>query len=114
LSGSIEPTFFARSVESMMNQKHETDVVFAAIVKRIGALFARNHAGGERPEWLEIETLLTDGYALVHELESERNRRRLAGAAYSIIERDIRWLRSILSEVHLQGRQLKEPAETLS
>jgi len=98
----------------MINQKHETDVVYAAIVKRIGALFARTYAGGGRPEWLEIETLLTDGYALVHELESERNRRRLAGAAYSIIERDIRWLRSILSEVHLQGRLLKEPAETLS
>jgi hypothetical protein len=98
----------------MGNQKHQIDVAFAAIVKRIGALFARNYAGGGRPEWPEIETLLTDGYALVHELESERNRRRLAGAAYSIIERDIRWLRSILSEVHVQGRLLKEPARSLS
>ena len=98
----------------LKNHNHELDVAFAAIVKRIGGLFARNHAGGGRPEWPEIETLLTDGYALVHELESERNRRRLAGAAYSIIERDIRWLRSILSEVHVQGRLLKEPAGTLS
>jgi hypothetical protein len=114
LSGSIEPTFFRPSVESMMDQKHEIDVVFAAIVKRIGALFARGYGSAGGPEWLEIEMLLTDGYALVHELESERNRRRLAGAAYSIIERDIRWLRSILSEVYLQGRLLKEPAETLS
>jgi hypothetical protein len=38
----------------MGQQKHELDVAFAAIVKRIGALFARNYAGGGRPEWPEI------------------------------------------------------------
>jgi hypothetical protein len=98
----------------MGNQKHELDVAFAAIVRRIGALFARSHADGGRPEWPEIETLLTDGYAFVLELEAERNQRRLAGAGYSIIERDIRWLRSILSELHVRGRVLKEPAAALS
>lgn len=98
----------------MGNQNPELDIAFAAIVRRIGALFARNCADGERLEWPEIEKLLTDGYALVHGLEAERNRRRLSGAGYSILERDIRWLRSILSEVCLRGRALKEPAEALS
>jgi hypothetical protein len=42
---------------SMKGQEHELDVVFAAIVKRIGALCTRGQASGERPEWLEIEAL---------------------------------------------------------
>ena len=93
----------------MDGMKHELDAAFGAIVKRIGALFARSQASGERPEWLEIERLLTDGYALALELEVERARRRSVGAGYSIIERDIRWLRSILDELHVQGRRFRDP-----
>jgi hypothetical protein len=94
---------------STQGQKHELDVAFAAIVKRIGALFARNYAGGGRPEWPEIESLLTDGYALALGLEAERARRRALGAGHSIIDRDIRWLRSILDELHVQGSRFRTP-----
>jgi hypothetical protein len=97
----------------MKGQKHELDLAFAAIVKRIGALFARGHASGERPEWLEIEALLTDGYALALELESERARRRSAGAGFSVIERDIHWLRSILDELHVQASPFRAPLAAL-
>jgi hypothetical protein len=93
----------------MVGQKHKLDIAFAAIVKRIGTLFARNYASEGRPEWPEIEALLTDGYALALELESERNRLRSMGVGFSIIERDIRWLRSILDELHVQGRRFREP-----
>jgi hypothetical protein len=91
----------------MHHQKQELDVALAAIIKRIGALFARGQASGERPAWLEIEALLTDGYALALGLEAERARRESIGAGFSIIERDIRWLRSILDELHVQGRRYR-------
>jgi hypothetical protein len=93
----------------MIGQQHELDVAFVGIVKRIGALFASNFAGGGRPEWPEIEAVLTDGYALALDLETERNRRRASGTGYSIIDRDIRWLRSILAELHVQGRRFRGP-----
>jgi hypothetical protein len=96
----------------MEGRKHNLDLAFDAIVKRIGALFARGQASGECPEWEAIEVLLTDGYALALQLEAERGRRRAAGAGVSIIERDIRWLRAILDELHVQGRRFRTPLAT--
>jgi hypothetical protein len=91
------------------SDKQDLDGAVGAIVKRVGALFARGQGGGKRPRWAEIEALLTDGYALALGLEAERERRRSIGAPASIIERDIRWLRSLLDELHVQGRQIRRP-----
>ena len=93
----------------MAGKTPELDVAHEEIVKRIGALFARSQASGECPEWEAIEALLTDGYALALGLEAERARRQAAGAGVSIIERDIRWLRTILDELHVQGRRFRTP-----
>jgi hypothetical protein len=94
---------------STQGDTQQLDLVMVALVKRIGALFARGQAGEERPGWREIETLLTDGYALALGLEGERSRRRAAGLGHSVIERDIRWLRSLLDELHAQGRRFRAP-----
>src|SRR5688500_3347147 len=92
---------------SIQADTQQLDLAMAAMVKRVGALFARGQANEERPEWREIATLLTDGYALALALEWERSRRRSRGLGFSAIERDIRWLRSLLDELHLQGRHLR-------
>jgi hypothetical protein len=120
----------------MDRHKHGREPELTALVKRMGSLFARGHAGnGERLEWSEIEELLTDGYALALALEAERarvykqifelecaggelalepreaGRLRSLGADYAVIERDIRWLRSLLEELHAYGRRFKTPVE---
>jgi hypothetical protein len=96
---------------SAQGDTQQLDLAMGALVRQIGTLFARGQAGGGRLEWREIETLLTDGYALALGLEWERSRRRADGLGYSVIERDIRWLRSLLDELHSQGRRFRVPLQ---
>jgi hypothetical protein len=96
----------------------------------IGSLFARTYIhGAKAPTWVEVETLLTDGYARALGLESERFRveRRIRelvsanGAAepaelrslrarYRRLGGDIQALRSLLDELHAYGRELRSAA----
>jgi hypothetical protein len=96
----------------------------------IGALFARTYIHGtEAPSWVEIESLLTDGYARALGLESERLRieRRISQvvaangdgnpaelrslrARHRRLGNDIGALRSLLDELHAYGRELRSEA----
>jgi hypothetical protein len=116
-----------------------------AIVRRIGSIFERAYAtGASKPTWVEVEQLLGDGYAQTLRMESERTQierlvsRLVAGpvegdiahelralsARHGEVDRNARWLRSLLGELHeyglvlqgdaqANGRAGQEPAERL-
>jgi hypothetical protein len=89
-------------------------------VQRIGALFERAYAvDAEPPTWPEVEALLTEGYANALALEGERSdiesrigtlvrdrsqpdpthELRALSARHAEIDRNVRWLRSLLTEL---------------
>ena len=91
-----------------------------SVVRKIGSLFERAYTpDARRPSWPEIEELLTEGYARALALEGERAdiERRIAtlvrdyceevpavelralGARHSELDRNVRWLRSLLTEL---------------
>jgi hypothetical protein len=108
-SGGAARTFSTEDPTTMENEnrKHQLGAALEAIVEGMGSLFARGQAiDGEHLEWQEIEQLLTDGYALALAMEAERAR---VGATLAGIERDIRWLRSVLDELHVHGKRLRPP-----
>jgi hypothetical protein len=92
----------------------------SSIVRRVGAMFERAYAiDATRPTSKEVETILRDGYACALELERERSQierktamliaaaadsdqlteLRLLGARHAELDRNIRWLRSLLLEL---------------
>jgi hypothetical protein len=101
----------------------------SSVVRRVGSLFERAYAtGAERPTWAEIEDLLTEGYAHALGLEGERAQiekrisslisasherdtaieLRALSARHSEIDRNVRWLRSLLAELREYGSGIKE------
>jgi len=100
------------------------------MVQRIGAMFERAYAlEAPRPSREEIETVLMDGYACALELERERSaieRRtslliaelsngdnagelRLLSARHTEVDRNVRWLRSLLVELREYGASRRSP-----
>jgi hypothetical protein len=100
------------------------------MVQRIGAMFERAYAlEAPRPSPDEIETVLMAGYACALELERERSeleRRtsllvaevgngdhlgelRLLSARHTEVDRNVRWLRSLLVELREYGATLRSP-----
>jgi hypothetical protein len=100
----------------------------SSVVRRIGILFERAYAPeAERPTWPEVEELLTEGYARALALEGERadierrmgllvhdrSERNLAielralSARHAEVDRNVRWLRSLLSELHDFGSDVR-------
>jgi hypothetical protein len=97
------------------------------MVQRIGAMFERAYAlEAPRPSRDEIETVLMEGYACALELERERSeieRRtslliagengdhsaelRLLSARHTEVDRNVRWLRSLLVELREYGVTLR-------
>jgi hypothetical protein len=92
----------------------------SAMVQQIGAMFERAYAlEATRPSREEIETVLMDGYACALELERERSEierqtslliaevangghageLRLLSARHIEVDRNVRWLRSLLVEL---------------
>jgi hypothetical protein len=101
---------------------------FASLVERVGAALGARHSDSE--SWLKIEPLLTEGYAYTLALQAERwqierrlgvigssrkasavlERGWLAGR-HDEIERDIKWLRALLAELHQHGMPLRDKAQ---
>ena len=100
----------------------------SSVVRRIGILFERAYAPeAERPTWPEVEELLTEGYARALQLEGERSdieRRmgelvhdrsernltielRALSARHAEVDRNVRWLRSLLAELHDFGSDVR-------
>jgi hypothetical protein len=101
----------------------------SAMVERIGSMFARAYApDAPKPSSDEIETVLMEGYACALEMERERaqiERRtsvllaamgnnnhtggelRLLSARHTELDRNIRWLRSLLVELGEYGASLR-------
>jgi hypothetical protein len=96
-------------------------------VKQIGSMFERAYAlEASRPTREEVETLLMDGYACALEMERERSEiaRRtslllgqmdngdhagelpLLSARHTVVDRNVRWLRSLLAELRAYGSGL--------
>lgn len=108
---------------------HEiTQKDLSSVVRRIGLIFERAYQTGARPpKWPEVERLITEGYAHALQLEGERAsvQRRTAqllsstgGRSHSFelrslnarqeeLTRQIRWLRSIVDELHQYGAALR-------
>jgi hypothetical protein len=105
----------------------------SSVVRRIGLLFERAYAAdADRPSWPEVEELLTVGYARALALEGERAdierqigtlvRANGAGSAngertkivlralsarHAELDRNVRWLRSLLAELHEFGSDVR-------
>lgn len=100
------------------------------MVQRIGAMFERAYAlEGPRPSRQEIETVLMEGYACALDLERERSeieRRtslliaemgngdragelRLLSARHTEVDRNVRWIRSLLAELRDYHASLRSP-----
>jgi hypothetical protein len=98
------------------------------VVRRIGVLFERAYApDSPPPTWPEVEELLTEGYARALALEGERadiERRigtlvggycegnsttelRALSARHAELDRNVRWLRSLLAELHEFGSDVR-------
>jgi hypothetical protein len=101
----------------------------SSIVKRIGSMFERAYAlEVPRPTQEEVEALLMEGYACALELERERSEierktslllgqmdigdhlseLRLLSARHAEVDRNVRWLRSLL--VELRGYEASLPS----
>ena len=99
-----------------------------SVVRRIGSVFERAYAPDAiRPTWTEVERLLGDGYAQALRMDSERKqieRRvtklvatpaerevthelRALSARYGEVDRNLRWLRSLLEELRDYGLALR-------
>ena len=102
----------------------------SAMVQRIGAMFERAYAlEAPRPSREEIEAVLMDGYACALELEHERSEiehrtslllselangghageLRLLSARHIEVDRNLRWLRSLLVELREYRASLPSP-----
>lgn len=96
-----------------------------SLVERVGAALDEGDSGNGR--WREVEPLLTEGYAHTLALQAERWQieRRLAvisssrkasavlersslAERHDEVERDIKWLRALLAELHDHGTALRD------
>jgi len=95
----------------------------SSVVRRVGLLFQRAYApDADRPTWPEIEELLGEGYARALALEGERadvelrigtivrdadrsstTELRALSARHAELDRNARWLRSLLAELRGLG-----------